>query len=474
MVKIVVGDIAEGADLLVIGAGPGGYTAAIRAAQQGQEVVLVDKEAVGGICLNHGCIPAKSLIHAAGFQEDIKHWEEIGIHTDNLEINFEEIQEWKDGVIERLDTGVEKLLESHGVEFKKGKAFFQDSNTVRIEMEHNAETINFENAIIATGSQPVELPGFEFEKDKVISSREILQLEEVPDEIVVIGGGYIGMEAVTKFCKFGSTVKVVEVQDRVLANFDEELVNEIQEVSGCYNDEIYTNTQAKELKHEDDKAVVVAEQDGEEVEITGDYVLVAVGRTPSPGLENLDLDTTSVELSENGFVETDQQMKTTDENIYAIGDAAGQPMLAHKAYREGKVAAEAVAGKPAAFDNQYIPKVTYTDPEIAVVGLDPEEAREEYGDNIKTGRFPFSSSGRALTTNHEDGFVRVVASENDKLLGAQILGPRASDMIAEATLALEMQAYLDDIANTIHAHPTFPEAFAEACEDALGKGIHTG
>jgi len=414
------------------------------------------------------------IIDSCGwFQEDIQHWENIGIHTDNLEVDFKQVQEWKNGVIERLTGGVKQLLKSHGVEVKKGKAFFQSSNTVRIDMEHNAETVNFENAIIATGSQPIELPGFEFSKDKVISSRELLDLEEVPDEIVVIGGGYIGMEAVTKFCKFGSTVKVVEFQDRVLSNFDEELVSKIQEVSGCYNDEIYTSTEAKELKYRDEKAVVVADKNGEKIEIEGDYVLAAVGRTVSPSINGLNIENTEIELDENGFVKTDQQMKTTDENIYAIGDIAGQPMLAHKAYREGKVAAEAVAGEPAAFDNQYIPKVTYTDPEIAVVGLNPDEARNQY-DEIKIGKFPFSSSGRALTTNHEDGFVRVVASGEDKILGVQILGPRASDMIAEATLALEMQAYLDDVVNTIHAHPTFPEAFAEACEDALGKSIHTG
>lgn len=470
---MVVGDIEEGADLLVVGAGPGGYAAALRAAQKGLEVVLVDKEKIGGVCLNRGCIPAKSLIHAAGFQEDIQHWDEIGIHTDNLEVDFEEVQDWKNNVIERLTGGVKQMLEAEGVEFKKGKAFFQDSNTVRIEMEHNAETVNFENAIIATGSQPTELPGFEFDKDKVISSRELLDLEEVPDEIVVIGGGYIGMEAVTKFCKFGSTVKVLEMRDRVLANFDEELVSEIQEVSDCYNDEIYTNTEAKHLDYRDDKAVVVADQDGEEIEVEGNYVLVAVGRTVSPNIEGLNIENTDIELDENGFVKTDQQMETTDDSIYAIGDIAGQPMLAHKAYREGKVAAEAAAGEPAAFDNQYIPKVTYTDPEIAVVGLDPEEAREQY-EEVKIGKFPFSASGRALTTNQEDGFLRVVASGEGKILGVQILGPRASDMIAEATLALEMQAYLDDVANTIHAHPTFPEVFAEACEDALDKSIHTG
>ncbi|MFB6144166.1 MAG: dihydrolipoyl dehydrogenase [Candidatus Nanohaloarchaea archaeon] len=469
---MVVGDIAEGTDLVVIGAGPGGYTAALRAAQEGLDVVLVDKEGVGGICLNHGCIPAKALIHAAGFQEDIQHWDDIGIHTENLEVDFQEIQDWKSGVIDRLTGGIKQLLEAQGVELKIGEAFFQDSNTVRIDMEHDAETVNFKNAIIATGSVPVEIPGFEFDKQQVISSRELLQLEEVPDEIVVIGGGYIGMEAVTKYCKFGSTVKVLEAEDRVLPRFDDELVDSIKETSACYEDEIYTGAKAKELEYEDGKAVVVAEQDGEEIRVEGDRVLVAVGRTPSPTLESVGLDKTEVELGENGFVKTDEQMQTTDENIYAIGDVAGQPLLAHKAYRQGEVVAEAIAGEPAAFDNRYIPSVIYTDPEIAVVGMTPEEAREEY-DDVMVGRFPFSASGRALTTNQEDGFTRVVASGDEKLLGVQIVGPRASDMVAEATLALEMGAYLDDIANTIHAHPTFPEALKEAAAAAKDESVHT-
>lgn len=469
---MVVGDISTGADLVVIGAGPGGYTAALRAAQEGKEVVLVDKGEVGGICLNHGCIPAKALIHSAKYQADLEHWDEIGVHTGELEIDFAEIQEWKSGVIEELTSGIRKLLESNGVEFMKGTARFQDSNTVRVEEEHNAENIDFEEAIIATGSQPLEIPGFEFDSENVISSRELLQLEEIPDEIVVIGGGYIGMEAVTKYCKFGSTVKVLEARENVLSQFDRDIVGEIKETSACYQDEIYTSAEAKELRQEDGKAVVVADQDGEEIEVEGDYVLVAAGRTPEPTLESLNLEETDVELDENGFVETDDQMKTTDDNIYAIGDVTGQPLLAHKAYQEGKVAAEAVAGKPAAFDNQYIPKVIYTDPEVAVVGMTPEEAEEEHGE-VLVGRFPFSSSGRALTANKTGGFVRVVASQEEKLLGVQIVGPRASDMIAEATLALEMQAYLDDIANTIHAHPTFPEAFQEACEDAKDESVHT-
>jgi len=467
---MVVGDIAEGAELVVIGAGPGGYTAAIRAAQQGMDVTLIEKEKVGGICLNHGCIPAKALIHAAKYRADLDHWDEIGIHTGEAEVDFEDIQEWKNGVIERLDQGILSLLERYGIEYKNGKARFEDENTIRVEEEHDAEKIEFEKAIIATGSQPIEIPGFEFEKERVISSRDILQLEEVPDEIIVIGGGYIGMEAVTKFCKFGATVKVLEAEDRVLLGFDEELVSEIRETSSCYGDEIYTNVKAQETEEKEDKIVVKAKKEEEEIDIEGDYALVAVGRTPKPLLEELEVQKAGVEIEE-GFVDVDKQMQTSTDNIYAIGDAAGQPMLAHKAYREGKVAAEAAAGKPAAFDNQYIPKVAYTDPEIASVGVEPEEAEERF-DEVLVGKFSFSASGRALTTNKPYGFIRVIASGDEKLQGVQIVGPRASDIIAEATLALEMQAYLDDIANTIHAHPTFPEAFAEACEDALDKAIH--
>ncbi|QKQ98715.1 dihydrolipoyl dehydrogenase [Candidatus Nanohaloarchaea archaeon] len=467
---MVVGDIATGTDLVVIGAGPGGYSAAIRAAQEGLDVMLVDKEKIGGTCLNRGCIPAKAFIHASKFHEDIQHWNEIGIKAECEHIKFEDIAEWKDEIVEKLDRGVEQILDHENVEYKQGEAKFIDSNTVRIEEEHRTDKIEFDNAIIATGSSPIEIPGLEFDKDKVISSRELLNLKEVPDEIVVVGGGYIGMEAVTKFCKFGATVKVVEARDRVLANFDEEIVNHLQEVTDEYSDEIYTSAEAQEVRYEDDKAVLVAEQDGEQLEIEGDYILVAAGRTAEPNLESLELDKTDVEVEE-GFIQADKQMKTGDSNIFAVGDAVGQPMLAHKAYREGKVAAEVAAGKKSAFDNQYIPKAMYTDPEVATVGLTPEEAEEKYGE-VTTGKFPFTASGRALTTTKTDGFVRVVAREDGKMAGVQIVGARASDMIAEATLALEMQAYLSDVANTIHAHPTFPEALGEACEDALDKSIH--
>lgn len=470
---MVVGDITTGADLVVIGAGPGGYTAAIRGSQKGLDVVLVEKEKVGGVCLNHGCIPAKALIHAAGFKKDIEHWNDIGIHTGETEVDFGEVQQWKDNAVEKLDNGILNILDHHGVEYMEGTARFLDSNTIRVEEEHNAENVEFDKAIIATGSQPIEIPGLEFEKDGVISSREMLEVDEVPDEIVVVGGGYIGMEAVTKFCKFGAKVKVVEARDRVLGMFEEEIVDSIQETSDMYNDEIYTNAMAQDVEYTDEgRPVLVADQDGEELKLEGDHILVAAGRETRPVLENLSLENTDVEINDDGFIETNEQMKTSDDSIFCIGDAAGEPLLAHKAYREGRVAAEVAAGKPAAFDNQYIPAVMYTDPEVAVVGLNETEAKEEY-DEVLVGRFPMTASGRALSVNKTSGYVKVIADSEEKLLGVQIVGARASDMIAEATLALEMNAYLDDIANTIHAHPTFPEALADAAEAAKDESIHS-
>lgn len=468
---MVVGDIETKADLAVIGAGPGGYTAAIRGAQKGLDVVLIDKEDLGGTCLNRGCIPAKALIHASKFHHEIRDWNSIGIKAECERIDFNEIMAWKDEVVGKLNRGLKHILEREGVQVMKGEARFLDEETLRVSEEHNAENVKFDNCVVATGSRPVEIPGLEFEKKDIISSRELLSLEEVPEDLIVVGGGYIGMEAATKFAKFGSNVKIVEATDRVLQNFDSDIVDEIKESGSEYSDEIYTSTQASGVKYEEDNIVLEAERDDEKIELKGDKVLVAVGRTARPVLEKLDLENAGIEINEKGFLSVDERMKTSQENVFAVGDCVGNPMLAHKAYREGRVVGEIAAGEASAFDNQFIPKAMYTDPEVASVGLSPDEAREKF-DDVLVGKFPFRASGRSLTTNRENGFVRVVASGDEKLRGVQIVGSRASDMIAEATLALEMQAYLDDVINTIHAHPTFPEAFAEACEDARDEAIH--
>jgi len=462
----------KSADLVVIGAGPGGYTAAIRGAQKGLDVMLVEREKVGGVCLNHRCIPAKSLIHAAGFQKDIEHWNDIGIQTGEITVDFEAIQEWKNEVVQTLDDNVLRSVDRHDVEFVEGTASFLDSSSIRIENGESEATVDFEQAVIAIGSQPLEIPGLEFHRDGVISSREILQIEEIPDEIIVVGGGYIGMEAVTKFAKFGSNIKVVEARDRVLCMFEEEVVNSIQETSEMYDNEIYTSALAKGVEYEDGDPVLLVEQHDELIRLSGDYIIVAAGRDTRTLRDRIALENTSVELDDGGYIDTDEQMRTSDENIFCVGDAAGHPFLAHVAYREGKVAGAVAAGEDVAFDNEYIPSVMYTDPEVAVVGLNESEAREKY-DDIKIGRFPLNASGRALSANKTSGYVKVVADVGEKLLGVQVVGARASDTIAEATLALEMDATLDDIATTLHAHPTFPEALADAAEAAKGESIYS-
>jgi len=460
------------ADLVVVGAGPGGYTAAIRGAQRGLDVVLVEKETVGGVCLNHGCIPAKALIHAAGFQKDIQGWNDIGIHTGDLEVDFAEIQEWKRDVVRRLDDRILEVLDHHDVDYVEGTARFLDSGTIAVSRDGPDLEVAFSDAVLATGSLPIELPGLGFEKDGVISSREILQVEAVPDEVIVVGGGYIGMEAVTKFAKFGSSVRVVEARDRVLCMFEEEVVDAIQETSEMYTSGIYTSAWARDVAYEDGDPVLVVEQDGEMIRLRADYVVVAAGRETRSTREQLGLENTDVETDEDGFVATDERMRTTDDNVLCVGDAAGEPFLAHVAYREGKVAAEVAAGNDATFDSEYVPAVMYTDPEVAVVGLNEAEAREQHGE-VLVGRFPLSASGRALTANKSAGYVKVVADADERLLGVRIVGARAADTIAEATFALETDASLDDIADTVHAHPTFPEALCDAAEAAKGESIHS-
>jgi len=291
-------------DLLVIGAGPGGYTAAIRGAQRGLDVLLVERETVGGVCINHGCIPAKSLIHAAGFQRDIQHWNEIGIETGEVSVDFDAIQAWKNDVIERLTANIRAGLDDHDVRLLGGTASFRDSSTVVVEGQRDDRIVEFDHAVVATGSEPLELPGLGFDNDRVISSREVLQLDEVPDELVVVGGGYIGMEAVTKFAKFGASVRVVEARDRVLMMFEEEIVDTIQETSEMYTDGIYTNALATGLEYDDDgRPVLVVDHDGTERRFTADYVIVAAGRDTTAARDRLALENTDVELTEKGYIE---------------------------------------------------------------------------------------------------------------------------------------------------------------------------
>jgi len=471
---MVVGDVTTGTEVLVIGAGPGGYVAAIRAAQNGLDTTLVDRDAYGGTCLNYGCIPSKALISATDVAHDARNATEMGVHADPV-IHTDEMQEWKEGVVDQLTGGVEKLCKANGVNLIEGEATFVDDSTARIAHGgdgQGSESIDFEHAIVATGSRPIQVPGFEFEHDPIWSSRDALDVEEPPEDLLVVGAGYIGMELSTVFAKMGVDVTVVEMLDGILPGYEDDVSRPVKQRADELGIEFNFGEAASEWEETGEGVVVTTEdEDGEESTYDAEKVLVAVGRQPVS--DSLDPEAAGVEVGENGFIHTDDQARTNVDNIFAVGDVAGEPMLAHKASKEGIVAAEVIAGEPAALDQQAIPAAVFTDPEIATVGMTEAEA-EEAGFTPKVGEFPFRASGRALSTGESDGFVRIVAeAEAGFVLGAQIVGPEASELIAECALAIEMGATLEDVASTVHTHPTLAEAVMEAAENADDQAIHT-
>jgi len=471
---MVMGDIATGTDVLVIGGGPGGYVAAIRAAQHDLDVTLVEKDAYGGTCLNYGCIPSKAFITATDVAHAAGNAGVMGVEADP-DIDMAAMAEWKDGVVDQLTGGVEQLCKANGVNLVEGTAAFEDEHTARIAhggSGQGMETIEFEHAIVATGSHPTQVPGFEFENDPVWSSRDALATDSVPDELVVVGAGYIGMELSTTFAKAGADVTVVEMLDDVLPGYGIDLTGVVQERAAALGIDFEFGEAAAEWESTGDGIVVTTEtEDGAESTYDADRVLVAVGREPVT--DTLELEATGLEPTDGGFLETDGQARTDVDNIYAVGDVAGEPMLAHTASQEGVVAAEVIAGEPAALDYQAVPSVVFTDPEIATVGMTEAEAADTGFDPV-VGQMPFRANGRSLTTGNDDGFVRIVAGGDDEfVLGAQIVGPEASELVAEVTLAIELGATLEDVARTIHTHPTLSEAVMEAAENARGQAIHT-
>lgn len=466
---MVVGDFVEEVDVLVIGSGPGGYVAAIRAAQLGRSVTIVDKAEIGGVCLNRGCIPSKALISAANQYQMMKGAAEMGLESTDVKVHFDKVQAWKQGIVDKLTGGVRSLLKGNQIQVLQGEAFFVDQNVVSVSNEEEGKRLKFKDCIIATGSRPVELPAFPF-GERILSSTEALNLQEIPESLVVIGGGYIGVELGQTYAKFGAKVTILEGMDRILPGFSAELSRLVARKLKQDGAEVVTKALAKSHEIKDDKVVVTYEVNGEEKQATGDYLLVTVGRRPNTndmGLENI-----GVELTERGLIKIDQQCRTSVPHIYAIGDVVEGYALAHKASYEGKVAAEAIAGLPSAIDYKCIPEVVFSDPEVASVGLDEEKAKSE-GYEVVTNKFNYGGNGRALSLNAGEGFVKIVAEkESGVVLGAQIVGLEASNLIAELGLAIEMGATLEDLALTIHAHPTLGEIVMEAAEGALGKGIH--
>lgn len=460
--------------VLVIGAGPAGYVAAIRAAQLGVDVTLVEKDALGGSCLNRGCIPSKALISAADVAHSAANGSRFGV-TATVDVDLERMVAWKDGIVRRLTGGVEQLCEATGVTLVDGRAAFTADDTARVDRADGCElTVTFEHAIIATGSRSIEIPGFSYAADRVLDSSAALSLDSVPDRLVVIGAGYIGMELSTVFAKLGTDVTVLEMLDSVLPGFDSELVKPVERVARSLDIDIHLERQATGWDASNDGITVTTQATGEEpneVVFDADHVLVAVGRRPVT--DGLGLEAVGIEPNEQGVIPTDGQRRTTVDSIFAVGDVAGEPMLAHKGSAEGAAVAEIVAGESNAVELGAVPAVVFTDPEIGMVGLTASEAADA-GHDVVTGEFPFRINGRALTTNHSAGFVRVVGDAADgRILGGQIVGPEASELVAELGLAMKTGATLSEVGDVIQAHPTLSEAVGEACEHALGKAIHT-
>lgn len=467
---MVVGDFAIELDTVVIGAGPGGYVAAIRAAQMGQKVAIIEREYIGGVCLNVGCIPSKALISAGHKYQEALDSEVFGVKTEKVSLDFEQTQNWKNNtVVNKLTSGVEFLLKKNKVEILNGEAFFIDGHNLRVIHGDEAQTYSFNNAIVATGSRPIEIKGFKF-GGRIIDSTGGLNLTEVPKKLVIVGGGVIGAELGGAYANLGSEVTILEGSPQIIPNFEKDMVRLVEKSFKEKGMTVVTNAMAKGAVDNGDSVTVTYEADGKEQLIEADYVMVTVGRRPNT--DELGLEVAGVEMNDRGLVMVDEQGRTNVESIFAIGDIVPGAALAHKASYEAKIAAEAIAGKPVAVDYIGMPAVAFTDPELATVGYTEKQAKEE-GLDVKATKFPLGGNGRALSLNQTEGFVRLVTTKEDNvIIGAQVAGINASDIIAELGLAIEAGMNAEDIALTIHSHPSLAESVMDTAEMALGLPIH--
>jgi dihydrolipoamide dehydrogenase len=459
--------MTEETEAAVLGSGPGGYVAAIRLGQLGKETVLIEKENLGGVCLNIGCIPSKALIRVAKLKQRIEAAKQIGLEVTGVNLDFVKVQKWKQSVVDRLVSGIDYLCKGNNVKVVKGTGKFKEVHQLEVTGATGTEVIEARDIIIATGSRYFDLPAFRFDGVRIISSTEALSLQEVPKNLVIIGGGVSGLELGTMYAELGTKITVIEMLDQLLPGTDIDLVRIVERSLRRLGVIYHVKSKAKEFR---DGKVYATLEDGKDAAFDADKVLVTVGRRPNSdgiGLENIGVKTDS-----HGFIQVNKKMQTNLPGVFAIGDVVGPPMLAHKASKEGIVAAEVIGGMNSEADFHAIPGVVFTDPEIATVGLTETQAKQQGYDPV-IGKFPFTALGRALLAGETEGFAKIVADKNSNLvLGVHIVGAEASDMISEASLAIEMGATLEDIGFTVHPHPTLPESIMEAAEAAKGRAIH--
>ncbi|NTV41930.1 MAG: dihydrolipoyl dehydrogenase [Syntrophobacteraceae bacterium] len=468
---MVMGEFTQETQVLVIGGGPGGYAAAFRAADLGLEVSLVDMGGrLGGVCLFRGCIPSKSLLYVSELLHDAERAKEMGISFGEPRIDLERVRAWKNQVTEKLAGGLMDLAGRRGVQVIRGRAVFEGADRVRL-LDSDVSHMKFKHAIVATGSHASTLPGGNGGKGgRIMTSTGALALADIPERLLVIGGGYVGVELGSVYASLGSRVTLVENSDRIMEGADTDLVQPLSQRLEALFEAIHTRTKVVELKESETGVEATFEGDGKSGEGRFDRALVAIGRRANS--RNLGLENTKVVCNEAGFIQVDERMRTADERIFAVGDVVGGVMLAHKAMHEGKVAAEVISGRNSAFDYQTIPAVVYTDPQIAWCGLTEQEAKRR-GQAVKVTRFPWSASGRAASMGLSKGLTKfVVDPESGRILGMGIVGREAGEMISEGVLAVEMGALAEDVALSMHPHPTLAESEEEAAEAFLGSSTH--
>ncbi len=458
-------------EVVVVGGGPGGYAAAFYAADHGKKVLLIEREPrLGGVCLNRGCIPSKALLYATHMITEARESAKRGISFQDPTVNLDQLREWKNGIIQKLSQGIAGLAKRRGVEVIQGRGYFDDGQTLRVETEEGQQFVKFEQAVIAVGSQSALPKAFDLGNKRIMTSRGALEIEDIPEKLLIVGGGYIGMEMGTVYAALGSKVVMVEAMEGILMGADKDLVKPVVTQAQETFEEIRTQAKVQKMATQGKQILVQMEHDGEAREELYDRVLVAVGRKPN--CADMGLENTQVQLDDRGFIQVDDNMRTNESKIYAIGDVIGGVMLAHKASKEARIAVNHILGDNLKPESFIIPAVVFTDPEIAWCGLTESEAKQK-DIPVKVAKFPWAASGRALSFDRTEGMTKLILDpDSERILGVGITGPNAGEMIAEGVVAIEMGATAEDLANCVHPHPTLSETLMEAAEVFYGKATH--